>query len=256
MAPRVIFRFHIGKRSMTYFLYSGEIEEDMEFTIQGEEAFHILLSRRIKKDQEIIIQDQNFHRFKVKVVDKKRKSLDLLPLTRLRTPPEPDFKIHLYQSIVKEKAMDHIIQKSTELGVASLTLFHSDFSQNSDLGSEKKMVRWQRISWEACKQSGRLKPPEMRLIPLGTAPPMDKRKTLFLSLGKKSVSLRGLRFKEREINIMIGPEGGWSEREIAECDHQTFHLGPRTLRSDTASLVALSILQCNFGDFSIQPVNI
>ncbi len=200
-APRLIFRFHIGKRSMTYFLYSGEIEEEIEFHLEGEEALHILRSRRVKKNQEIAVQDRNFRRYLVKVREKKRRSLVLYPLTRLTTPPEPDFKIHLYQAIVKEKAMDNIIQKSTELGVVSLILFHSDYSQNTDLDPEKKLDRWQRISWEACKQSGRLKPPEIRLVPVGTDPPKENRKTLFFSSGERSISLKELHFNGEEIKL-------------------------------------------------------
>jgi 16S rRNA (uracil1498-N3)-methyltransferase len=239
---------------MTYFLYSGEIEIDVEFTLQGTEARHILLARRIKEGEEIVVQDGTPRRYLTKVIQRKRNSILLLPISRLTPPPEPDFRIHLYQSIVKEKAIDHIIQKATELGVASLNLFQSDFSPNGDYSSEKKLERWNRIAWSACKQSGRIKPPAVRLIPKETELEIEEGETIFLSLTDQSLPLSRLELTGEMINVIIGPEGGWSEREITTNRYPTFHLGPRTLRADTASLAVISILQYRFGDFLLQPV--
>jgi len=239
-----------------YFLYEGIIEEAESFEVSGEEAKHILASRRIRKGQEIRIQDLDYRRYLARVESKERKSLVLMPLKELATPKEPELKIHLYQAMIKEKALDNIIQKTTELGVTSIYLFHSEFSQNSEKGAEKKLPRWQRIAEEACKQSGRIKPPEIHLLPETiTFEELDfgGRPTFLFSLDGEPKSLREVSFEGEQLNLLIGPEGGWSQQETEALSCQRIHLGPRILRADTAAIAVVSIFQSMFGDFSQLP---
>ena len=110
---------------MPYFYFDGIIQLQDPFVIKGEEASHILQSRRIKRGEIIQVQDQTYDRFQVQVENIHRNSLSLLPLRVQNTPPPSKFSIHLYQAIVKEKALDLIIQKTTEMGVSSIGFFHS-----------------------------------------------------------------------------------------------------------------------------------
>lgn len=242
---------------MTYFIFDGVIKEGETFQIEGEEAKHILLSRRIRKGQVINVQDQEKCRYRSEVTVKERKSLVLMPLEELQTPSEPKLKIHLYQAVVKEKALDNIIQKATELGVAGIHMFYGDRSQNLGSGADRKISRWERVALEACKQSDRVEPPEITLnddssgvegLDLSSAP------TFCLSLAGTPQPLKEVELAGDRINLVIGPEGGWTDEEEEVLKNNTVHIGPRTLRADTAAIAAISIVQCLFGDLSVFPV--
>lgn len=247
---------------MPYFLFSGVIQNGLCFVVKGDEASHILNARRIQIGEVIQIQDQNALRYEARVEQMTHKSLTLLPLNSLLTPWESPLHIHLYQALVKEKALDTIIQKCTELGVYSICFFQSRYSQrlHTKTGLEKKRQRWCRIAVEACKQSGRVTPPDIIFISdlskfhqVSEESSIETIPTFCLESSGETFPMDSIDINGKEINLIVGPEGGWELGELPEKVFQRVHLGPRILRSETASLAAVSILQFLYGDLKNAP---
>ena len=237
---------------MSYFFTENQINLLEPFELKGEEAGHILLSRRMRLAEQLEIQDQNGKRYVCEITELQRKSLVLKPLFEAEIPEEPLVDLILYQSLVKEKALDFIIQKACELGTAKIILFQSQNSQKLPKSPEleKRLSRWNKIALEAAKQSGRLKPSEIGFldgVPMGLPPETT---LVFDTVGTRK-SLKSLELPEKEakkqLNLILGPEGGFKKGELP-ANYPAYHLGPRVLRADTAALAVISIVQFYFGD--------
>lgn len=150
--------------------------------------------------------------------------------------------------ISRGERMDYAIQKSTELGVSAVVPLFTEHCEVKLQGerSEKRQGHWQQIAISACEQSGRVKVPVIH-TPISldewisTQPP-----GLRLVLDHEEAgSLQGPR-PDAGVNLLIGPEGGLSLDEIRMAKSQGFigiALGKRVLRTETAPVVALSVLQ-------------
>ncbi|MBQ7850860.1 MAG: 16S rRNA (uracil(1498)-N(3))-methyltransferase [Clostridia bacterium] len=172
---------------------------------------------------------------------------------------EPRLRITLYQGLPKADKMELIVQKSVELGAAQVVpvAMSRCVVQLDGKDGRKKQERWQKIAREACKQSGRC---EM----LQVTEPISFRQ-LLAKLPEhgaaivpwedaRGYSLARFHLEHPEVTdlaIVIGPEGGMSEDEIArmkEANCLSVTLGPRILRTETAGLCAMSALFCLYGD--------
>lgn len=162
----------------------------------------------------------------------------------------PAFSTLLGQVMSKGDRMDYAIQKATELGVSKIQLLTSErcemrLKYDRD---QKKIDHWQGIAIAACEQCGMNKVPEV-LAPvslqdwLETELPTTK---LVLAPNKDQVNV--LENATQDIALLIGPEGGLSETEIQLSNQAGFInwcIGNRVLRTETAPIVALSILNYN-----------
>lgn len=153
---------------------------------------------------------------------------------------EPSRKLVLFQSLVKKDNFEWILEKATEVGVSEIVPVISARSEKKSLNHE----RCEKILKEAAEQSGRAFVPKLhpvitleRAIVKAAEPGT---KTYFATLAEKENMIRGV--GDRSINLFIGPEGGWEEREeFAAHHHQNFEiisLGRLTLRSETAAIAA------------------
>lgn len=157
--------------------------------------------------------------------------------------------------ISKGDRMDFVVQKSTELGISDifpLTSERCDIKLNSER-SQKRRDHWQKVATSACEQCGRSVVPQIHDIqPLNgwiAQIEADTRLVMHHRAGKTSLPQR-----THSVALLIGPEGGLTETEVSVAiDHgfDPFVLGPRVLRTETAPIAALSILQTTFGDFTI-----
>ena len=172
---------------------------------------------------------------------------------------EAKLRITLYQGLPKADKMELIVQKSVELGACTVVpvAMSRCVVQLDAKDGRKKQERWQKIAREACKQSGRC---EMMQV----SEPISF-KNLLANLPQHQAAIvpwedaRGYslaKFHQEhpdvtDLAIVIGPEGGMSEDEIArmkEASCQSVTLGPRILRTETAGLCAMSALFCLYGD--------
>lgn len=167
---------------------------------------------------------------------------------------ESTLKLHLAQGIARGEKMDFILQKAVELGVNKITpLFtdHSNVKLNAER-TEQKMEHWRGVIISACEQSGRNHIPElMQPIVLKNWLPTCKETYKFiLHPGSEQALLQQVSTVD-SVCIMVGAEGGFSELELRLATQHQFvalQLGPRILRTETAGLAAIAIMQSKWGD--------
>jgi 16S rRNA (uracil1498-N3)-methyltransferase len=170
-------------------------------------------------------------------------------------PIEKESPIHieLGQGISRSERMDYSIQKTTELGVSHIVPLQS-MRSIVKLDEQKKYKRqqhWQRVAISACEQSGRTNVPEISLPrPLKNWASTDFDGCSIFFDPDSSASLNTIE-KHARFRIAVGPESGWATEETEFLRKQNFKavsLGPRILRTETAGVVALSLIQQLFGD--------
>ncbi|GAA0629021.1 16S rRNA (uracil(1498)-N(3))-methyltransferase [Halomonas beimenensis] len=166
---------------------------------------------------------------------------------------ESPLAVHLGQAISKGDRMDYAIQKAVELGVAEITPLYTEHGDVRLKGEReaRKLAHWQAVAASACEQCGR-----------ATLPPVHPPLALADWLGGRGEALRlvlhpgtpGVLDRQGETAsaaLLIGPEGGLSSAEVEAAigaDFAPLSLGPRILRTETAPVVALTLLQDRFGD--------
>jgi 16S rRNA (uracil1498-N3)-methyltransferase len=168
---------------------------------------------------------------------------------------ESPLKITLVQGVSRSERMDWTLQKATELGVAAIApvLTARSVVRLDEQQALKKQVHWRGIVVGACEQCGRAK------IPVVGAPMVlrdyftkVRKDGLRLVLSPSApASLVGLASMPSKVELLIGPEGGLEDEELLAAQKAGFmpvRLGPRVLRTETAAVVALSVLQGLWGD--------
>lgn len=161
-----------------------------------------------------------------------------------RTPP---FQVTLGQVMSKGDRMDFAIQKATELGVSAIQLLTSERCEMrlKYERDQKKIEHWQSVAIAACEQCGMNKIPKI-FAPISVEDWVKQSQAelkLVMALSQQKISLP--QPLPKNIAILVGPEGGLSSTEISlanQHDFQSWTIGDRVLRTETAPLVALSIL--------------
>jgi 16S rRNA (uracil1498-N3)-methyltransferase len=174
---------------------------------------------------------------------------------RMRGTPESPLKITLVQGVSRSERMDWALQKATELGVTTIApvLTARSVVRLDDKQSTKKLEHWRNIVVGACEQCGRnLIPQILEPVSFRDYVAQSPKQGLRLVLSPTaSTSLAGLNSMPNKVELLIGPEGGLDDDEIARAEAAGFvpvTLGPRVLRTETAAITALSVLQALWGD--------
>jgi len=175
---------------------------------------------------------------------------------------ESPLRVTLLQGIARGEKMDYILQKATELGVARIvpiTTLRSTV-RLTEQTSDRKREHWQAVVTSAAEQCGRDRVPEVGApVPLPTASAaVAAELKLLLDPGESASSLPQLLAEtsqegERTIALLAGPEGGFDPQEVQTATLAGFRscrLGPRILRTETAALAALAVLQFAAGDLA------
>ena len=239
-----------------FFIDSSTIHGD-RVTITGDLGHHLRASLRVQIGQTVWLTDEQRNRYHAKVTEITPAELTAHIQDRMRGPDETCPRILLAQALLKGDHMDWIIQKATELGTYGIVplITHRGVVRPQATRVSGQVSRWQRIALEAAQQSEQWHVPEIE-PPRGSRQFfMDRAAPLKLMLAERaeSESLRTLPLgsdPQDVIVIAIGPEGGWSTDELTVAGEQGFRsttLGPGILRSETASLAALTILQSRLG---------
>lgn len=167
--------------------------------------------------------------------------------------PESPLQVHLGQAMSRGERMDWAIQKAVELGVAQITPLFTERCEVRLQGerADKRQQHWQQIAISACEQCGRSVVPVVH-PPLTLADWLDQLDTeLKLVLHHRTSQSLSSLTPPQTLGLLIGPEGGLSATEISQAEtagFQAARFGPRVLRTETAPVVALSIVQQLWGD--------
>jgi len=220
--------------------------------IAGNDYRHIVKVLRFSVNDKIILFDVKGLEYDCVIKEILKKELTLEIINQYTINRESDLNIILFQAITKGDKMDLIVQKATELGVNSI---YPVATERSEVRNTNKISRWQKIADESIKQCGRTKSPsvntEIKFNEVFDIPKSDL--NLIFYENEKSLKIKNLKNNKNinSVSILIGPEGGFSENEVRLAENNDFKsigVGPRILRSETASIAAITLLQHHFGD--------
>lgn len=228
------------------------VGESLELSDQAGQ--HVGTVLRMQVGEQLTLFPGDNREFKATIETVKKKSVTVSLQSEQTVNRESPLPIHLAQAISKGERMELVMQKAVELGVTSITPIFSERCVVK-LDAErmaKKVHQWQAIAIAACEQSGRNVVPTVHQPVTLEAYVLKDAATLKLILDPQSAnSWRNLAFKDQTLSLLIGPEGGLSATEIQFAGAQGYQglsLGPRILRTETAAITVLSLLQAVGGD--------
>ncbi|MGA1867187.1 MAG: RsmE family RNA methyltransferase [bacterium] len=249
-----------------FFLSSQKIIPNEILTLSGRETKHLQVLR-LKKGEKVTLSNGKGDEFLAEIIKiTSQESLLYIERKREFTIPKKPFFI-LAQSIPRFSKMELILQKGTELGIDCIYPIASQRSYISHGHlNYHRWERWKRILQEAGKQSGRSLIPELkkplllRDFLLKESKDLFKESLhvkLFLWEAEKSQSIRAMltsvHKRPAAVSVLVGPEGGFSDDEALLAETAGYHcvsLGPWIMRTETASIAILSILQYEWGDIN------
>jgi 16S rRNA (uracil1498-N3)-methyltransferase len=239
------------------FFISPEQFNGQSITISGEDVHHIVKVLRMKTGDELLLCDGKGAEYSAKIA--RINKSDITAEVKARSSREIRYPlITLGQGLPKSDKMDWIVQKATELGVATIVPLVTERTIAKIKDEEKRVSRWQKISREAAMQSNRLDIPQVgHLVSfpefLRTLAP-EPRTLLLLPWEEGTVPIREILRANSDIKniiVLIGPEGGFSAHEAEAAQAKGFHLvslGPNLLRTETAAIAVLSMIGYEFFD--------
>jgi 16S rRNA (uracil1498-N3)-methyltransferase len=207
--------------------------EGSRAVIEGSDARHLARSLRARVGEEIEVIDPAGFMLTVRLDAVSPDRVEGAVVSERPHEPEPVARITIAIANLPAPALELVLSRCTEAGAFAFHVFQADRS----VARGAKQERWQTICREASMLAGRLRVPDVDSIAS-----LD----VVLELSENPVMLvrgapRLARMAEpRDLTLLIGPEGGWSGREMGLAKTQA-GLGPRNLRADTAALAALSI---------------
>lgn len=235
--------------------YPHPITENAVLDLDKETTHYLSTVLRLEGGDKVIFFNGEGGEFDATyIADKKKGQAKILSFNAVSR--ESPLALHLAQALLRGDKMDYVIQKATELGAKSITPVlsaHCGVKLPSDR-ADKRIQHWQSIAQSACEQSGRT------LLPI-IYPPISLNE--WLQQPFSGISLFGHTAKAGALNALpkneayrlaIGPESGFDDKEVRQLQQHgflPFTLGPRVLRTETAGLVALSVLQNLFGDLGL-----
>lgn len=223
-------------------------------TVTGAEAAHLVKVMRIREGDQVVLTDRNGWDYTARAVETGKDEIVFDVISKEKNPAEPTKKLTVYMALPKSDKLEFITQKMCELGAVRLVPFVSEYcvAQKSKK-DDNKISRLQKISDEACKQSGRSAP----MVVEKTAtfremlPQLKEFDKVILFYEHGSDSLKNIDFSQREnVAIIIGSEGGFSQKEadlMVEQGAINIVLGSRILRCETAAVTGASLVMFCMG---------
>ena len=221
---------------------------------------HLLRVLRMAEGAELVLCNGDGMDYRAQLAGVGKRGASARVLDAAPNLAESPLRIVLAQALARGEKMDWVIQKATELGVAAIAPVVTERTEVR-LDAERagrRLAHWQGVAAAACEQSGRSRVPDVaEPLTLATYLAAVETGTLRFALDPDGDSPSGVaELRDREasvpaIHLVVGPEGGLSDRDLAQLRAAGFRglrLGPRILRTETAGLVALAMLQATLGD--------
>jgi 16S rRNA (uracil1498-N3)-methyltransferase len=223
-------------------------------TLAGDAASHVTRVLRLRRGDALVVFDGSGIDYEAEIEALGRDEVRVRVGAGRDVESESPLDIVLLQGVCRGPRMDTVVQKATELGVARIEPVLASRSVVRVAGeqAERKREHWQRVAVAAAEQSGRSRVPVVvEPRPLEAAlPALPATATRYL-LDPLGASLAALPGPVSPLALLVGPEGGLSEEErslAASVGFGAVRLGPRILRTETAPLAALAVLQFVGGD--------
>ncbi len=227
---------------------------DTPVSLDDDAAGHISRVLRMNEGDLVSLFNGEGGEYVSRITEVSKKKVIVTPFEFKDNDLESPLRIHLGQGISRGDKMEFTIQKAVELGVSEITPLFTERCGVKLTGDRltKKWQQWQKIAISACEQSGR------NTVPVVHQPMQvndwlsTETNELKLSLHPRAEhSIKTLPAPTQGLRFVIGPEGGFTDDELAKAKAHDFinvRLGPRVLRTETTALTVLSALQLQFGD--------
>lgn len=223
------------------------------FELPSDVAHHLVRVLRSPPGSRLRLFNGQGQEFEATLTTVSKRSATVTCDQALTPLPDSPLDITLYQAVSKGERLDYAIQKATELGVTRIQLLQTervDVRLSGDrLG--KKLQHWQRVAIAAAEQCGRASVPAVLPPQAWPLPAPDERVCLLLDPTADRVA--GAEPPASAYAVAVGPEGGFSDRELAAAQSlgwQGIRMGPRILRTETAGPALIALLQARCGDFA------
>jgi 16S rRNA (uracil1498-N3)-methyltransferase len=208
--------------------------EGSRAVIEGSDARHLARSLRARVGEEIEVVDPAGFMLTVRLDAVSPDRVEGAVVSERPHQPEPVARITIAIANLPAPALELVLSRCTEAGAFAFDVFQADRS----VARGAKLDRWQTICREASMLAGRLKVPDVSTFASLQAVLEVSENPVMLVRGAPRKLARMAR--PRGLTLLVGPEGGWSDRELGLAPVQA-DLGPRNLRADTAALVGLSV---------------
>ena len=237
-----------------FFVEDNQIENN-EIKIMNDDLKHISNVLRMRIGEEILITNKNTaetYKCSIKEINKNEAVCTIIEKEENDT--EPSIKVDIFQGIPKSDKMETIIQKSVELGVSKIFPVSMKNCVAKIKDDIKKQERWQKISEAAAKQSKRnIIPSIEKSVDIkylcSKIDEYDLVLVAYENEDKKTIKDILKNNKVEKIAIVVGPEGGLTEKEVEElikCGAKAVSLGKRILRTETAPIAMISMIMYEY----------
>lgn len=252
-----------------YFVDAGHLQADTVY-ITGDDARHLQQVMRARPGERVIVADGSGQEAVVRLValDKDRATAEVEQ--RSASAGEPHVRVLIAQALPKGDKLEIVIQKGTEVGATGFLPFVSERTivQYDAKKEAKRLERWSKIAKEAAEQAHRGIVPQVGQVADWRAMLAEVKQADAAYICYERPTGAGLRARLSELRrrlaispsppptiaLIVGPEGGFSEREIREAEEAgcvSVTLGARILRTETAALVGLSCVLYEFGEMGV-----
>ena len=241
-----------------FFIHNLDLEEDNTYELGKDDYNYMVNVMRLKKSNNILINNNTEYDFLCEITEVNKNKIQIKVLEQTKNKKEASVKVTVCQALVKNDKLELITQKITELGATKLIPFSSQFTVVKE--HTQKTERLNKIAEQASSQCGRSKTLEISSIEkLKELPNLLKNYDLVLLAYEKSEDSLKNAFDSvktaKDIAIIIGSEGGFSEEEVTNLKQslpnlKVVSLGSRILRAETASIVLTSIVMYEMGELS------
>lgn len=221
-------------------------------TIAGRDFHHLIHVQRYKTGDQLWIVDINKTRHLCKIQEINKNTLKLIILESQSIEIQQSAKIKLAIGIIRQKSLKWIIEKSTEIGICDIYPVKAQYSQKHNVQwIQSHQTNLQRIMEDAGKQSGQVQLTQLhQTISFSQIKDIQGDK-LFFHKDPDSIPLKHHLVQKgttmnMDILIIVGPEGGWNENEVAQARENQWnliHLGPNIWKSETAALSAIAFIK-------------
>jgi 16S rRNA (uracil1498-N3)-methyltransferase len=217
---------------------------------------HLVRVLRLGPGDRVRLFNGDGHDYEAELEEASKRGALARVLSRIAVDTESPLAITLAQGIARGEKMDLILQKATELGVvrvAPVVTERTEVKLDAER-ADKRAAHWRGVLASACEQSGRTKLPELQPPrSLGDFLAAESSALKLVLDPTASMTLAQVQLPPASsICLLVGPEGGLSERDLAAAraaGFQGLRLGPRILRTETAALAAISGLNALYGDW-------
>ncbi len=231
---------------------NSDLKDGVVVELPKETSHYVRQVLRLREGSSVILFNGLGGEYRGKVrINNKQTSVTIEEFSNISV--ESSLRIHLGQGISRGEKMDYVVQKAVELGVSEITpLFTERCGVKLDEErAEKRLEHWQKIIISACEQSGRNSIPQIH-PPAEISEWITQRNEALRFICHPGLSSDEFSHEGKEsVAILIGSEGGFTEAEVAGAivhDFKSLVLGPRVLRTETATVAALAKLQVTWGD--------